>query len=155
MIIKLNKEGEHIPINVNYLVYIPKNFDISKFIHLIPENFIEHTLGNTNENLHNNDKLVSTKEEYIVNFIDSFQRFLKEELITSYDYYHYSVLAIILKELDLVLLEDVNTNNGQKFDETTSIMINVNGKEINQKIDIIKMGGWGIKHGGWGHESKD
>jgi hypothetical protein len=155
MEIKLTKDGEHIPIRANYLVYIPKNFDISKFVHLIPENFIEHTLGNTNENLHLNDRLVTTKEEYIESFIKSFHYLLLEEIIDSYNYYHYSVLSIVLKELDLVLLEDFTTNNGQPEEETTSIMINISGSIIKNKIDIIKMGGWGLKHGGWGHESED
>lgn len=130
--------------STNYLVFIPDNFDITKFYHLIDERRIKDIL---------NDKVfccnpVSDREDIFKIIKQDFDTLIILGCIYEARETYYSILDIV-QELELELTGfNISSSNGK------STMVNVNATDRKEDIKRIMSGGWGIKHGGWGHESK-
>ena len=60
---------------------------------------------------------------------------------------HFGMLCDIFYDLDLVIMSWESGPNG-------GIVININSKDVRDRIEIIKKGGWGVKYGGWGKTSE-
>jgi hypothetical protein len=113
--------------STSFIVYIPDNFNIDEFFHLIDGwDYIE-------------DDAEMTKEELRMNI-------KKLEEVGSIDEWHnlgFWLLPDLLHELELIITHWETGSLGGK-------LININSKPLKEGVEVIKSGGWGIKHGGWG-----
>jgi len=128
----------------NYLVFIPENFNFSKFKRLIEKYDITYAL----ENKEWFDEEIETKEDFLNEFDDKFGELIKEGEIWQHSI-AYESIAIVLDKLDLV----IGTYEGSGSNDGGS-MININQESIRKKMKTVISGGWGLKYGGWGHETK-
>ena len=74
----------------------------------------------------------------------------KESTVCQNDYdfpSSFGMLWEILQKLDLVI-------TSWESGPDSGILININSKNVRDSIEIIKKGGWGVKHGGWGRTSE-
>lgn len=133
----------------NYLVFIPDNFDIEKFIHLITDEDVKDYID-----INAGDDETEYKEKYKTKegILDDIRKEIKYlidggEIFQSYVIYF--LMTSLLKELDLV----ISDYEGNQMTDGGS-MINLNTQLRRENISKIISGGWGLKHGGWGHESK-
>ena len=124
--------------STSYLIFIPDNFNVEKFIHLLDDEYIEDYIGYDG---------IETHEDALNKF-----KFYVNQLLTTGELYQYEVplynaLSDLFDELELVVdSESVSSDSGR--------IKNLNVKEVKEKLSSIISGGWGLKHGGWGHESK-
>lgn len=131
--------------STSYLVYIPDNFDIRKFKDMIKVNFQD----DVTEYCDNIPDKPITEDEFFQFFFNEFNNLIKQGDLYQYDNSQLFYLASnIIDELELVLSDEPTGSDA-------GLIQNVNVKIIKEKINTIKSGGWGLKYGGWGHESKD
>ena len=127
--------------STSYLVCLPDNFDITKFLHIIdPENswWFEEYLDASEEV---KKEIMEKLKERLIKLNE---KLLKHTNIYEYDseYDAYHVFIKLLEELDLIIDSwDTSSDNGM-----------ICGVDL-EKVERIKNGGWGIKHGGWGVKS--
>lgn len=130
--------------STNYLVFIPDNFDITKFYHLIDNYDIEHIISEGRFCMNP----ISTKEELLKIIKQDFETLMLLGCLGQ-GRETYSIIYDIIEKLDLEV-GDYSAGSGNGG----SSLINVNAPETKKAIRVISSGGWGITHGGWGHESK-
>jgi len=136
-----------------YLVFVPDNFDIEKFIGIL-DGFgdeIEEYICSYKEDY---ESVVTTEDiqEYKKQFIEGFNKHIKNDEFIYYENSRWFQPArFILSELDLIVYEIDNIGSGSMQDE----IVLLSNEKISGKLNSIKSGGWGIRHGGWGHESKE
>jgi hypothetical protein len=128
----------------SYLVFIPDGFEIDKFLHLIEESSIEELVENdwydSEEFKCKEDVLNKVKEK--INDLQQYGSIHQDDGV-------YYIIGEIFRKLDLVLGEP-ETGGG----DGSGAIMNINGTHYREKLTAIIKGGWGIKHGGWGIETK-
>jgi len=134
--------------STSYLVFIPDNFNILKFKNMIKSKYRDEILDYSTEK----DEVSTFIDEFIEKLSKNFNGFISSNndggVLYEYDNDYWNIICRFLKDLDLII-----DSQGTSSDNGT--IKNINNKFIKEKINIIKIGGWGIKYGGWGHETKD
>lgn len=131
--------------STSYLVYIPDGFEIRKFKDMILSKFeddvVEYCTEFSEEPI--------TKDEFFEKFFKEFDYLVKSGGLYQYDNYPAFYLSSnFLGELELVIGEEQTGSEA-------GLIQNINTDIMKNKISTIKSGGWGMKYGGWGYESKD
>jgi len=123
------------------ITFIPDGFDISKYFHLVRDEMAKMIYTPEKETLLLN-------MEHVENNIKLGMYELIYEGIVDYDHLTLYIIYEILKQLDLIVFEK------GFIIEYNPIIFNINNENVKNKFKTIASGGWGIKQGGWGHESK-
>jgi len=127
--------------SASYLVFIPDSFSIKKFISMITDTEFKNALESWGASDYDKDELIREIYEKLNSLISYGD-------IGQGDGISYDLIASILEKLELVI------NCPEVGGDDSGMMININSKNIRKKISTIRSGGWGLKYGGWGHESK-
>lgn len=125
--------------STSYLVFIPDKFELTKFVHLIDDDFKEMFLEGEDE--HDPEM---TYDSYIQGIFDKLK---KNGMIGECDQrLAYYGLIEILRNLELVVHSwDDGPDAGR--------IIDLNSIKMIKDVKRIAGGGWGVKHGGWGSMS--
>lgn len=127
----------------SYVVFIPDNFDIDKFIDLIDDERLKEPLSASW-----NEYNLKTINDVKVKIKEKINRLIKNGYIYHDDWIYY-IIGELLEDLDLII-DEPETGGG----DGSGCMINISGAPIREKLKTILSGGWGIKQGGWGSETK-
>ena len=127
----------------SYIVFIPDNFDIDKFVELIDNERLKEPLSASW-----NEYDLHTIDDVKVKIKDKINDLIKNGYIYHDDYLYY-IIGDLLETLDLVV-DEPDTGGG----DGSGAMINISGAPLRAKLKTILSGGWGIKYGGWGSETK-
>jgi len=116
-----------------WLVFIPTNFDITKYFSLINKQICVQYAHN----------IEGMKRDIIY-----YTGLLKKGVVLMPDNPgSFDALQSIFAELDLIVYHGENRNE--------DIMIDINSKPIKPLTKAIRVGGWGIRYGGWGKSEED
>jgi len=128
--------------STSFMVFIPEKLEIQKFLHLIPE----QSKKDYKEWITNEDPEAESLEDMVVSQFGLIASDVMTYCEDGVEYIAYWAVLDILEELELVI---------RKWDSSMGCgaIFNISNKEIQDKIDQIVDGQWGIRHGGWG--SKD
>lgn len=126
--------------STSYLIFVPDGFELTKFVHLVDDDFKEMFLEEEDE-----DDPEMTYESYIQGI---FNKLKESGTIDEYDQrLAYYGLIEIFRNLELV----VHTWDGGP---DSGILIDLNSIKMIKDVRRITGGGWGVKHGGWGSTSE-
>jgi len=132
--------------SASYLTFIPDGFDVDKFIKLIPEYKIEELLDT--ENYYGNEQY-KDKQSLLDAVKKGFDSLINTGTVSYWDDEVFWIIQDILEKLDLII-DEPETGGG----DGSGAIININGADNKSKLKTILEGGWGLKHGGWGIETK-
>jgi len=119
--------------STSYIIFLPTDFNVEEFFHLgkdwasydKEEEGIKLLMKSLVQSLRKGDKLEEDGDNYSV----------------------FSMLCEIFQGLDLVVMSWESGPSG-------GTIVNINSKDVRDRIEIIKKGGWGVKYGGWGKTSE-
>lgn len=129
--------------STSYLVFIPDNFDYEIVNRVIDAS---HTIQKDIEEL--NEWTERKGKDCKKEIEDAFKDLVNGKSVYHYDCDSFYTIHEILHELGLVV--SVKELSGSQDGH----IINLNSKDIKSKLETIRSGGWGLKYGGWGHETK-
>jgi len=130
--------------STSFMVYIPPNLDIRKFLHLIPEQIHK----DYEDQSKHYDGAIDPLSKLVVERFEMAQEYVSSSVYDESMYQSDRALMSILQELDLIIDEwDSCLGGGQ--------LINIGHSTIQDGVKNIKEGNWGIRHGGWGSKDGD
>ena len=122
--------------STSYIVYVPKDFNIEKFLHLARD-YDESQI----------EAYDTTKEKLKQSSIKLMNELLKNGCIDEYEnVLEFTIIIQVLRKLDLIIVDMDTSSSGD------GLVFDVNNEKYIEKIKTIKSGGWGVLHGGWGQK---
>ena len=120
--------------STSFIIFLPKNFDVEEFFHL----------GGNWEDFDKEERR-EIKQGIKIMVMDLGKGIIVERVELNYP--SFDILCDIFHTLDLVITSWESGPSG-------GIIINISSKGVRDNIEMIKKGGWGVKHGGWGRTSE-
>lgn len=119
--------------STSYVIFLPTNFNIGEFFHLLGKDWADY-----NE---------EEKEEIKLLMKVLVKSLIEGDVVGEDGDDAFWMARNIFIELDLVISSwSSGPDNGT--------IININSKDVKDRAEIIKKGGWGVKYGGWGKTSE-